>query len=211
MIEEAPPSPTASEIESAKVLGAVKPGPVKVGEPPPAPLESTTPPPFETPGLAQAVQTESGRLTLDAQPKPINQPADPPPIAQLPHAFVPKGQIYGARPGEPSLVTVQALKSSQLIVRGADGSAYFARQLAQGEAFRAPQLAGLTFDVTDPNAFQVFVGGQSKGVLPALQASVSGLTGAAPAPGAKPAAHPPAAAASRPTPTITPPTPTAAR
>jgi hypothetical protein len=38
-------------------------------------------------------------------------------------------------------------------------------------------VEGLTFNVTDPNAFQVFVGGQSKGVLPAAQASVSGLAG----------------------------------
>jgi len=194
MMDQAPPSPTASEIAAARALQGVKPGPVKVGTPPPAPVESTTPPPFETPGLAMATPTESGGLTLDSQPKPLDQLETPPPIGDLPRSFAPKGQIYGARPGEPSLVTVQALKSSQLIVRGADGSVYFARQLSAGEAFRAPQLAGLTLDVIDPNAFQVFASGQSKGVLPARQSSVSGLLGAA-TPSAHPVLPPPAPAA----------------
>jgi hypothetical protein len=148
-----------------------------LGAPLPAPVESTTPPPYETPGLANATPREDGTLTLGGIPKPLDQVGDPPPIAQLPAAFVAKGAVYGARPNESSTVTVQALKSASLIVRGADGSLYFARQLAQGEAFRAPRMEGLTLNVTDPNAFQVFVAGQSKGVLPAAQASVSGLAG----------------------------------
>ena len=188
MVEDAPAPPAASEVSAERVLAAAKPGPIKLGAPLPAPVESTTPPPFETPGLAEAVMTEDGRLTLQGKPKPLDQLTDPPPLAQLPASFVPKGAIYGAKAGEASTVTIQALKSSQLIVRGADGSLYFARQLAAGEAFRAPQVAGLTFNVTDPNAFQIFAGGQSKGVLPSTQASVSGLGGAA-APSA-PAAQP---------------------
>jgi len=177
MMEDAPPPPAASEVIAAKALAAAKPGPIVLGAPLPAPVESTTPPPYETPGLAEAVLTEDGRLTLQGKPKPLDQMTDPPPLAQLPPKFTPKGAIYGAQATEASSVTVQALKSSQLIVRGADGSLYFARQLAAGEAFRAPQVSGLTFNVTDPNAFQVFVGGQSHGVLPATQASVSGLAG----------------------------------
>jgi transcriptional regulator with XRE-family HTH domain len=177
MIEDAPPPPAASAGVTAKALASAKPGPIVLGAPLPAPVESTTPPPYETPGLAEAVATEDGRLTLQGKPKPLDQMTDPPPLAQLPPRFESKGAIYGAKTGEPSSVTVQALKSAQLIVRGADGSLYFARQLAAGEAFRAPQASGLTFNVTDPNNFQVFVGGQSRGVLPAAQASVSGLAG----------------------------------
>jgi cytoskeleton protein RodZ len=177
MVEDAPPPPAASGIAAAKALAAAKPGPIVLGAPLPAPVESTTPPPFETPGLSEAVLTEDGRLTLQGKPKPLDQLTDPPALAQLPPVFIPKGAIFGARAGESSAVTVQALKSSQLIVRGADGSLYFARQLAAGEAFRAPQVAGLTLNVTDPNAFQVFVGGRTRGVLPAAQASVSGLAG----------------------------------
>lgn len=175
MMEDAPPPPTASDVTAAKALAAAKPGPVVLGAPLPAPVESTTPPPYETPGLARATLTEDGKLTLQGKPAAINAVTDPPPPSQLAPTFVPKGTIFGAPANERSLVTVQALKSSLLMVRGADGSLYFARQLAAGEAFRAPQVEGLTFNVTDPNAFQVFVGGQSKGVLPAAQASVSGL------------------------------------
>jgi transcriptional regulator with XRE-family HTH domain len=187
MVEDAPPPPAASELSAMKVLATAKAGPIVLGAPLPAPVESTTPPPFETPGLANAVM-EDGKLTLQGKPKPLDQVTDPPPLAQLPAVFMPKGAIYGAKQGEGSSVTVQALKSASLIVRGADGSLYFARQLAAGEAFRAPQLAGLTLNVTDPNALQVFVGGHSKGVLPSTQASVSGLAGAAPSGG--PAAAP---------------------
>jgi cytoskeletal protein RodZ len=177
MMDNAPEPPTASEIASTRVLAHGKTAPIVLAEPLEAPIESTTPPPYETPGLASATLRENGTLTLNGIPKPLNAVGDPPPIAQLPAVFKPKGQVYGARPKESSAVTVQALKSASLIVRGADGSLYFARQLAQGEAFRAPQLGGLTLNVTDPNAFQVFVYGQSKGVLPAAQASVSGLSG----------------------------------
>lgn len=177
MIDDAPPPPAASELAAAKALATTKPGSISLGAPLPAPVESTTPPPYETPGLANAVVQPDGRIVLGGTPKPINAATDPPPPSQLAPAFTPKGTIYGAPAGERSMVTVQALKSSLLMVRGADGSLYFARQLAAGEAFRAPQVDGLTFNVTDPNAFQVFVGGQSKGVLPAAQASVSGLAG----------------------------------
>ncbi len=177
MVDDAPPPPTASDLAAAKALAMEKPGPMTLGPPLPAPVESTTPPPYETPGLAEATVGEGGRITLGGRPKPLDQVSDPPPPEQLAPAFAPKGGIYGAPANERSLVTVQALKPSLLMVRGADGSLYFARQLAQGEAFRAPQVDGLTFNVTDPNAFQVFVNGQSKGVLPAAQASVSGLAG----------------------------------
>jgi transcriptional regulator with XRE-family HTH domain len=177
MVENAPPPPAASDTAAAKALAAEKPGVVKLGPPLPAPVESTTPPPYETPGLANALVEPDGRIVLHGIPKPINAVTDPPPAAQLAPVFERKGVVYGAPANERSLVTVQALKPSLLMVRGADGSLYFARQLAAGEAFRAPQVEGLTFNVTDPNAFQVFVGGQSKGVLPAAQASVSGLAG----------------------------------
>jgi transcriptional regulator with XRE-family HTH domain len=177
MLEDVPPRATASELAAARALAVARPGPVALGAPLPAPVESTTPPPYETPGLANAAVQSDGRIVLGGLPKPINAVSDPPAPSLLAPSFTPKGAIYGAPAGQRSLVTVQALKSSLLMVRGPDGSLYFARQLAAGEAFRAPQVEGLTFNVTDPNAFQVFVGGQSKGVLPAAQASVSGLAG----------------------------------
>src|SRR5262249_45726924 len=142
--EDAPPPPTASELSAAKALAAAKAGPVGLGAPLPAPVESTTPPAYETPGLSKATVEADGKIVLHGLPKPIDAVSDPPAPSQLAAVFTPKGAIYGAPQGERSIVTVQALKSSLLMVRGADGSLYFARQLAAGEAFRAPQVEGLT-------------------------------------------------------------------
>ncbi|HEY9217608.1 MAG TPA: RodZ domain-containing protein, partial [Phenylobacterium sp.] len=101
--------------------------------------------------------------------------ATPAPPEHLPATFTPKGAVLGA-PAEASNVTLQALRPGAVILRGADGKVYFARQLAAGDAYRAPAVAGLTVDVSDPTAFQVFVGGQSKGVLPLPQTPLSRLT-----------------------------------
>ncbi|RAK58677.1 helix-turn-helix domain-containing protein [Phenylobacterium hankyongense] len=177
MTESAPPSPTAPQVAAAHALAAAKAGPVSLGAPLPAPVESTTPPPYETPGLAEAATGADGKITLDGRPKVLDHLTEAPADETLTPVFQAKGAIFGAPPSQTSAVTVQALKSASMIVRGADGSVYFARQLAAGEAYRAPQIGGLTFDVSTPNAFQVFVGGQSKGVLPSAQTSVSALAG----------------------------------
>ncbi|HEV7386124.1 MAG TPA: helix-turn-helix domain-containing protein [Phenylobacterium sp.] len=182
MTANAPPSPTASRKATADALAAQKTGPVALGAPLPAPVESTTPPPYETPGMpslnpdATAVTHAAAAATSGLTPEPLT-PAE---LARLSPVFVPDGRIYGAPADQPSAVTVQALKSASLIVRGADGSIYFARQFAAGEAFRAPQLAGLTATVSVPASFQVFVHGQSKGVLPAAQVSLNKLAEQAP-------------------------------
>jgi len=174
MTANAPPPPTASAKSTAQALAAQKPGPVELGAPLPAPVESTVPPPYETPGLAEA-DANGVNHSAPAQigAKATGEAAVNP--ATLPQVFTPNGQIYGVAAGQPSAVTLQALKSASLIVRGADGQIYFARQFAAGEAYRVPQLAGLTATVSEPDSFQVFVAGRSKGVLPAAQVSLNRL------------------------------------
>lgn len=203
MTAAAPPPPLAPQAESDKALAQIKTGVMELGYPLPAPVESTTPPPYETPGLAAATGLKSDP---NAPPTPVGPPTrlgEPPPVdlASLSATFQPKGRVYDSgNPKLTSVVTVQALKGGALIVRGADGSVYFARQLAKGEAYRVPQMAGLTLDVSSPQDFQVFVAGQSRGVLPAQQVLASKL-GTAPtvataprpdvaAPAATPAAPP---------------------
>lgn len=187
MTESAPPPPTASASVSEKALANTIAGPVSLGAPLPAPVESTTPPPYETPGLDKAVNAE-GQLLVPPQ----DDTPPPSPDANLPLSFRPKGQIYGSPAGPAANVVVQALKPAFLVVRGSDGSVYFARQLREGEAFRAPDLAGLTIDVSEPDAFQVFVAGQSKGVLPQPLTDVSKLIAGTAAVAAKPAQPKPA-------------------
>lgn len=188
MTETAPAPPTASATVSAKALAETKAGPVALGAPLPAPVESTTPPPYITPGIENAKNADGtpldpGAAAAQAAPQPT-----------LPATFQPRGTIYGAPKTQTSVVTLQALKPALLVIHGSDGSVYFARQLAQGEAYRVPQFGGLSADVSEPDAFQVFVGGQSHGVLPAPLTDIGKLLGV-PAP-AKPA--PQKAAASSP-------------
>jgi cytoskeletal protein RodZ len=174
MIESAPPSPTAPAKAAAKALDAQKAGPVALGAPLPAPVESTTPAPYETPGLAEAGEdgvNHSAPAAIGAKPEgtPVVD------IASLPSRFEAGGKIYGAAADQPSSVTLKALKSASLIVRGGDGSVYFARQLAAGEAYRAPQLGGLTVETSEPDSIQVFAAGQSKGVLPSAKTALGAL------------------------------------
>lgn len=188
MTETAPPPPTASETVSQKALANTTAGPVSLGAPLPAPVESTTPPPYLTPGLDKAVNAEGQPLVAPQAPQPT-------PELNLAGTFTPKGAVYGA-PAAQGSVILQALKPAFLVIKGGDGSVYFARQLAEGEAYRAPNMAGLTVDVSEPEAFQVFSGGQSRGVLPQPLTPVAKLV--APTPTAAPAAKPPTAAAPKP-------------
>jgi cytoskeleton protein RodZ len=99
--------------------------------------------------------------------------------AQSP-VFVPKGAVYGASSATPAVV-LQARKAASLIVRGAGGSVYFARQLAPGESYRAPTGEGLTADIADPDSFDLYVNGQLQGGLLSGQAPVDKLATAKPA------------------------------
>jgi len=209
MMAAAPPPPLAPPAQTAKALTQMKSGTVELGYPLPAPVESTTPPPYETPGLAAAMGLKADPNAPPAAAPPPTRLGEPPPVdlASLPTVFTPKGRIYdSANPQLTSVVTVQAIKAGALIVRGPDGSVYFARQLAKGEAYRVPQLAGLTLDVSSPQDFQVFVAGQSKGVLPAQQVLASKL-----ATTTTPAVAPVAAAARPAAPTLILPPPPAAK
>jgi transcriptional regulator with XRE-family HTH domain len=195
MIASAPPPPQASEDLAWKLLASVKQGPMVLGEPLPAPVESTTPIPYEPPGLAEAMGL-----------KPMSDPSKPAAetlvdLSTLPPTFQPKGVVYDSGPQQRSIVTLQALQPAALIIRGSDGSVYFARQLAAGDAYKVPALSGLTVDVSRANDFQVFVSGQSTGVLPSTQTLASKLIPVAQAPTASVAPVAPATAPA------TPPTP----
>jgi cytoskeleton protein RodZ len=205
MMAAAPPPPLASERLSEQLLAKLKGGTMELGQPLPAPVESTTPTPYETPGLRAALGLNTDPTTGDAPPAPSpTRIGEPPPVdlASLRPVFTPSGKVYDSGPRLASVVTVQAIKAGALIVRGQDGSVYFARQLAKGEAYRVPNLAGLTLDVSSPQDFQVFVAGQSRGVLPSTQVLASKLVTAVPTatPGAAPApaAAPPATVAAAP-------------
>lgn len=173
MTANAPPSSLTPKAATAKALANVRTGVVELGAPLPAPVESTTPPAYETPGLAASMGLKTDLPATDAA-----APASSVDVAALPQVFTPQGKIYDAgSPQQVSNVILQALKPASLIIRGTDGSVYFARQLARGEAFRVPQVPGLTLEVSKADDVQVFVSGRSRGVLPAQQVLASKLAG----------------------------------
>jgi cytoskeleton protein RodZ len=151
----------------ARPSAAPAAGPLTLGAPLPAPAESTTPQPYVTPGLEQALGPSAAAAVAQsaaaaAQAQPVGS------------AFVAKGAVYGAAAGQSNLI-LQARKGASLVIRGTDGSVYFARQLAAGEAYRTPQIKGLTIDVSEPEKFNVYVDGALKGSLTGLKTLASQL------------------------------------
>ncbi|HEX4741565.1 MAG TPA: helix-turn-helix domain-containing protein [Caulobacteraceae bacterium] len=145
------------------------PGPVTVGAPPPTPPEASSPPQYQTPGLP----SPDGSATA-AQPASPHQEGLLAPAAPPGAPFKATGAVYGAAGSNDGLV-LQARSPTTLIVHGPGGAVYFARQLAAGEAWRAPAMDGLTVDAGTPSAIEVFVGGGLRGVLAQSQAPVSKL------------------------------------
>lgn len=161
--------PTASTLESTP--STWKEGQplsvIQVSAPLPAPADQTTPAPYITPGL----DPEAQAAALAAQPTAL----PPGPTINVGAAFNPKGAVYGAAPNA-SGVTIQARKPANIVVRNADGSVvYFARQLAAGEAWRAPQGANMVVDVSEPMAFAVYLNGEYHGSLDGALVQVSRL------------------------------------
>lgn len=163
-------APVVASVRTAALAQGPAAGPVALGAPLPAPPESTTPKPYVTPGLAPpASDASAGDGSANASD--IADASDAPaPV------FTAKGAVYGA-PADPSAIILQAKRAALVVIHGADGAVYFARQLAAGEAYRAPPGKGLTVDVSDPQAFDVFVAGAFKGPLPAAQVPLSKLIG----------------------------------
>ena len=126
------------------------PGAVTLDVPQPAPPDQTVPPLYVTRGL----ETELTGLTAaaDAGTAPVQK------------AFNPRGAVYGAA-ATASQVVLQARKATILVVRMSDGRVLFARQLAAGEAWRAPVGVQAVIDVADPSAFDVYLNGEHGGRL----------------------------------------------
>ena len=170
-------------------------GVMRVGAPTPAPVESTTPAPYLTPGLFPTAAATPGTT-------PAGKPGlAPSPAAELP-APAPVLAVRAPVVGAPSgSVVLQARRSAALIVRDPARNIVFARVLQPGEAFRASLGRGYSAEVADPASVAVYQNGRLHGVLTQLSTPLDSLTpAAAPTPAAPvpaaPAAAAPVAAAS---------------
>jgi len=154
------PSDIAQTPESWR-LGEVPGQAMDLGAPRAAPPDQTVPALYVTRGLEAEL---AGVDPNDAEAVAALQATDQTPVQK---AFNPRGAVYGA-PATASQVVIQAKKPGALVVRVGDGQVLFARQMAQGEAWRAPMGVSAVVDVSDPNAFDVYFNGEHGGVLPAV-------------------------------------------
>lgn len=179
MAEVAPPPPAVPdtgtpEPSAAAAAASATPGVLSVSAAEPAPQDSTLPTPYKTPGLEVATSAPASGDAPAASATPSALDVAAKASADAPAVFTPKGTVFGADAAQ-STVTLQARKSVTLVIHNPDGSVFFARQMAAGEAFRAPAGRPLTADVSDPAAFNVYVGGQLHAGLPAAKASLNQL------------------------------------
>ena len=137
--------------------GAADPDPqIALTAPMSAPPDQTTPQLYITRGLEAELTgvdpTDPAVIAAAANPEPVQK------------AFNPRGAVYGAS-ANASMVVIQAKTAGALVVRLGDGQALFARQMAPGEAWRAPIGVAATVDVSDPAAFDVYLNGEYGGAL----------------------------------------------
>ncbi len=203
--KDAPPAQVAAaQVTSAVAAPAAvpvdpnaAPGSVALGAPLPAPVESTTPEPYKTPGLDDAAANGGSADAVNAASKARATEAakvgavDPNAATNIGAPFRSKGAVYGAAPAEASGLVLQARKPASLTVHDASGAIYFTRWMAAGEAFRAPRNGGLIAEVSDPSAFEVYNGGVLTSRMGAPTSALGKLVVA-------PAAPAPAAAAPKP-------------
>jgi hypothetical protein len=145
---------------------------VTLGAPLPTPPEASAPPAYQTPGLSTDAVAGVGQGAEPAESS-AGAAASGPVTEGAP--FQAQGAVYGAASAGAGVI-LQARAPTALIVRGPDGAVVFARELAKGEAWRAPATLGLTANVDSPAAMEVFVGGVARGVLTDARTSLAHIT-----------------------------------
>ena len=134
--------------------------------PRPAPPDQTTPVLYVTPGLEDVLAPALAGAAAAASAPDSGGPVGA--------AFNPRGAIYGAAEGRSGVI-LQARRAANIVIRAQDGVVHFARQLAAGEAYRAPNAPGLVVDVSDPTAFDLFLNGERAGQLEASLTQLASL------------------------------------
>ncbi len=196
-----PPPQVAPAAASTQVQAHAANSNVALGAPLPAPVESTTPEPYKTPGLDEAAANGGSVDAANAATKTKAAAdakagiTDPSQQVRVGAFFKPKGQMLGASQADGSGVILQARKATSLMVRGPDGAPIFTRWLSTGDAYRAPRTPNLTVDVVEPEAFDVYYGGVLTSRLTSNQTALAKLVPAAPATPATAAPAAPAAPA----------------
>jgi hypothetical protein len=164
----APQPSDIAAVPESWTLGEVPGQSLRLSAPQPAPPDQTIPALYVTPGLEAA-------LTGVDPASPEGLAAAASSASPVQRAFNPRGAIYGAS-ASASQVVIQARKAASLVVRMADGQVLFARQLAPGDAWRAPVGLSAVVDASsDFGDFDVYLNGEHAGTLTAEQTPLSQL------------------------------------
>ena len=139
------------------------PAAVALGSALPPPVEATVPAPYITPGLPGTA------------PVKVEAPLTP-------RVQGPAKTTYGAAAADSQL-TLQAVHNITLVVR-VGTKPLFGQVLTTGEAYRAPNTPGLSFEVSNPQDMDVFVAGQYTGALTLPLTPISTLLNSVPKPAA---------------------------
>ena len=180
MADDTPPPPLLPEnaAPAAQPSAAATRPTLPISAAQPAPQDSDLPQTYKTPGMQSGADTASPSAGDAALAAGGGSAVTASNAVSAPKNFTPHGAVYGAA-AQSSAVTLQARKSASLVIRGADGSVYFAQQLKAGEAYRAPMAKNLSVDVSDTQAFDVYLNGQIHAALPATVTPLRQLTAAA--------------------------------
>ena len=162
-----PPHPSdlvATPKEWREITDVPGPEELTLNAPQAAPPDQSIPPMYLTRGI------EAELLGDDPEALATATPPSPPVQA----AFNPRGALYGA-PATSSIVVLQANRPVTLVIRQGDGRILFARQLAAGDSWRAPQNVQAVVDVSEPAAFDIYMNGEHAGTLTTNQTQLGSL------------------------------------
>jgi cytoskeletal protein RodZ len=166
----APQPSDIAAVPESWTLGEVPGQSLRLSAPQPAPPDQTIPALYVTPGLEAEL---TGIDPTSPEGLAAAAASSAPPVQR---AFNPRGAIYGAS-ASASQVVIQARKAASLVVRMADGRVLFARQLAPGDAWRAPVGLSAVVDASSDFAdFDVYLNGEHGGTLTAEQTPLSQLS-----------------------------------
>lgn len=122
--------------------------------------QAVTEPATATPAPAAGPQTPATQIDSPVAPQP--QVTGDNNAASSGPAVPPQGQVYGQGNADPRVI-LQALGTTRVTVRGADGTLYINRDLKPGDIYRVPNLTGLNLAVADAGAIEIRLDGQQLG------------------------------------------------
>jgi cytoskeleton protein RodZ len=151
---QAVPSPAITQTPPAQPPAAAPTPAAKTSAPNTAPASAATVPPAQQKAAASPV---NGGSAIPSPAVPMARPAsaqDKVPAGD--------GQVFGAQ-NKNSRVVLHARADTHIIVRGQDGMVYINRTLKAGEAYRVPNIPGLSLTSTNAGAVQFELDGQMMG------------------------------------------------